>query len=345
MNFVDTLQYILSYLSYLVAWQGIFAFAWTVLLISDHFRGKSEGDDRSVEIEKFKLWFLPVWFSLTFIGFYNDAVSVPAFEQAHSIRKTELGFLLAYVSIFGSLICLLYAPYKFAVAIPYVLKNRGRPNRKWSITDDEFFGSIMEIEKSLYTTVTADLEVTEGHKIDIMINYPPPEDIPETSRERIRGLALSKARDFVKEAISLESAYREEVARHFLKTRSLIVADQEFNADEIAAQLTLLRIECEFETEGDGTQLELENYRLDYSNKNPFGEEEISVDVAKSGPLQFVDSYGMLTPDEERLVDDEELESLLLPSVPEIDNESLQHLEKGEDAGADAPNDLKPSHL
>jgi hypothetical protein len=334
----------LFYLSYFVAWQGMLGFAGVVLLLFDHFRGKSESEGPDLDIEKFKLWFLPVWFALTLLGFYNDAVSVPAFAQAHAIRdgEGELGFLLTYVSIFGSLVCLLYAPYKFVLAVPYVLKNRRRRRAEWSIVDDEFFGSVIEIETSVYTSMSADIAIAEGQEVAVQITYPPPGEIAQGSRDRVRDIVLSRSRDLVRAVVDREADYRAKVARRFIETRLYVEADREYDADETAANLTLRLIECDFKTEG-GNEVRFDSCTLDYANKNPFGEEDVSINVAPGGELIFHESYGMLTTDEEADLNDIASDELFLPE-PESDLDSAKQEVNAEEE-TDKPEEPKTSYL
>lgn len=332
----------LSYLSYFVAWQGMFGFAGVVLLLLDHFRGKSESEPPDLDIEKFKLWFLPVWFALTLIGFYNDAVSVPAFAQAHAIREGDLSFLLAYVSIFGSLVCLLYAPYKFALAVPYVLKNRGGRRAEISMSDDEFFGSLMDAETSVYTSMSADITIAEGQEVAVHITYPPPDRIAHGSHERVRDTVLSRSRDFVRALVSREADYRAQVAQRFIETRRYVEADREYDAEETAANLTLRLIECDFKTEL-GREVRFNSCTLDYANKNPFGDEDVSINVALGGALILQESYGMLTTDEEADLNDIASDALFLPE-PESDLDPGKQVVNTEEE-TEKPEEPKTSYL
>jgi hypothetical protein len=311
---------ILSYLSWAVAWQGVFAVGATVYSLVEHFKGKAEYWSTSWEEEKIKLAFFSVWFLLTFSGFYFDAVSSPPFAQAFSLHDSGPSQLLGYASIFGTILCLaIYAPYKIGSSIVYLYKHKNDPKDSGrspiQFIEDEYYGDMLVMETSFLTMMKGDLELGDA-RIKVEITYPPHEDLPEHLRDTTRDNVLARSKDLCEQLKLREADHRNGLA--YLLSQDESAAGKTLN--EIAAGLQLSSVEIEYWFEDEGTELDSEVLELTYSNTNDFSDPELVVGITGDGGVYLVN--------EEKLSDEEseEEEELLLTDEPAIE-QTEQHID------------------
>jgi hypothetical protein len=277
-------QTILSYLSFAVAWQGVLVVVWTAYSMYEYFAGKRETSGTSREEEKIKLIFYVAWFLLTLGGFYYDAVSSPPFVQAFSLVSSDLSVLVGYVSVFGSILCLaIYAPYKIVSSIVYLYTHKGSNRRPIQFHEDKYYGDMIVLETSLLTTLTGHIEVG-GQELNVVISYPPLEDIPEALRKDTRATALSRSKQFCEQLKSRGSEYRTGLAYLLFQGRQASGR----TLDQISAGLKESLVECEFWFE-ENNELDPGTFVITYKNTNDFGKPELFAGVRSDGGFYLID--------------------------------------------------------
>ena len=308
-----------SYLSLAVAWQGVVAACIAILSVAERLLALWEKDgDRDkpadgpdLVIERFKVWVLPPWLAVTAAGFFNDALSSPSFAQGGRIFEGDVGFIVKYASVAGSVCFLAWGFYKLGRAIPFVIRNRGRssPERPFIEIYDEDLGNIKVVQMPIDTAILGTIDI-DGKPVNFKITYPPESSVPEGSIESLRKRALRKGKRFIAKVRDIESTLRARTAEIFIDFRTLTGRGGTTSTKEVAEKLTLNCIECVFDDPDAAEKLRVAHVALRYSNQTGLGEDEIRVLVAGYMVIGCSDSGGVLTALEYAGLGDEKLSEL-----------------------------------